>query len=57
MNEAILGWATRMIVKERLARAKQARLARSVPRQRRICRDEPARARRSVCRRSGQAAY
>lgn len=57
MNEAIWVWVTRMIVKERLARARQAQLARSVPKRRDIRREEPPKPLRSVCRRSGQAAY
>ena len=57
MNEAVLGWATRMIMKERLARAKKERLARLASRQHGICRGERARTPHSVCRRTGQAAY
>ena len=57
MNEAILGWAARMLVKERLDRAERARVVRSAVDHRAACKAERMKGRRSTCRRTGQPAY
>jgi len=57
MFEANLNEMARMIMKERLARAERARLARSVRWHRGTRKARRADARRAACRRSEQAAY
>ncbi len=57
MNEAILKEMTRMLVKERLDRAERARVVRSAMEHRSARKAERAKAPRSTCRKSEQAAY
>jgi len=57
MNEAILGEIARLLLKERLARAEQERLARSGKKHLASRKAEQAKTSQPVCRRSGQAAY
>jgi len=57
MNEAILGEIARLLLKERLARAEQDRLARSGKKHLASRKAERAKTSQPVCRRSGQAAY
>lgn len=57
MNETILGWATRILVKERLDRAERARVVRSAAAHRAARKARRVKAVRLTCRRSEQAAY
>jgi len=57
MNEAILGWAARMLVKERLDRAERARVVRSAVAHRAAREAERTKVPQSTCRKSEQAAY
>ncbi len=57
MNEAILSKTTQMLLRERLARAERARVVRSAVDHRAAREAERTKAPRTVCRKSGQAAY
>jgi hypothetical protein len=57
MNEAIVTEMMRLLVKERLARAERARGVRSAVDHRAARGAKRTKAPRTVCRRSGQAAY
>jgi len=57
MNEAILGWVTQMLLKERLNQAERARAVHSAVDHRAARKARRVKARRSTCRRTGQAAY
>jgi len=57
MNETILSWAARMLMTERLERAERARVVRSAVDHRAARKAKRAKAPRSTCRKSEQAAY
>jgi len=57
MNDTILSWAARMLMTERLERAERARVVRSAVDHRAARKAKRAKAPRSTCRKSEQAAY